>query len=527
VTSAPPTPRADHRGQLEKLARRGTASVVGAGCSAVSGVLFVVVVTNGFSPTVAGTLFAATSAFLILESVAFLGTETGLVRCLPAQLASGRAADVRRTLVVAAVPVVVLSVVVAVAVFASAGTMAPHLVGTGAAGTMTEVLRILAVVLPVAAMHAVVLAATRGMGSMRPTVVVENVGRFGLQALGVLGVQLAGGGPRELALAWALPYLLGLAVASGWLNALVAAKASGAGRPAPWLQLARAFWSYTALRAVARVMQTALKRSDIVLVAALASPAEAALYTAATRFIVLGQLFVQSVQQALSPHLSSLFARDDKEAALSVYRAATLWSMIVAWPLYLVLAGFSPTLMAVFGEGYDVASDVVLILALTMLLATACGPVDSVLLMAGRSWLSLRNSTVALAVNVGLNVLLIPAWGIRGAAISWAVAIVVRNLLPLLIVGRQLAMWPVTRATVQVAVVAVACFGSVVAVTGMTDLPVGLDLAALAVAAAGYAAVIWKRRRPLGLEAFAGAVRRRRPESETIESEDEERRVST
>ena len=57
-TSADP----QQRGTLEKLARRGTASVVGAACSAVFGVLLVVIVTNGFSPTVAGTLFAATSA---------------------------------------------------------------------------------------------------------------------------------------------------------------------------------------------------------------------------------------------------------------------------------------------------------------------------------------------------------------------------------------------------------------------------------------------------------------------------------
>ncbi len=82
---------------------------MGAGFSAVFGVLLVVVVTNGFSPTVAGTLFAATSTFLILEAVALLGTDTGLVRALPAQLASGRAADLPRTLAIAAVPVIVLS----------------------------------------------------------------------------------------------------------------------------------------------------------------------------------------------------------------------------------------------------------------------------------------------------------------------------------------------------------------------------------------------------------------------------------
>ncbi|HRD64140.1 MAG TPA: hypothetical protein PL137_24790, partial [Nocardioides sp.] len=48
----------EHRGALETLARRGSASVLGAGFSAIFGILLVVVVTNGFTPTVAGTLFA-------------------------------------------------------------------------------------------------------------------------------------------------------------------------------------------------------------------------------------------------------------------------------------------------------------------------------------------------------------------------------------------------------------------------------------------------------------------------------------
>ncbi len=185
------------------------------------------------------------------------------------------------------------------------------MVGAEAADTMTVMLQTLALVLPVAALHDLVLAATRGTGSMRPTVLVENIGRLGLQALAVLG-----GLPRRRGRARARP-------------GMVAALRAGAGAPAagcavgrsrratssraavhrPWVVLAREFWAYTAPRAIARVTQTALKRSDIVLVAALASPADAALYTAATRFVVLGQLFVQSVQQALSPHLSTLFAQ--------------------------------------------------------------------------------------------------------------------------------------------------------------------------------------------------------------------------
>ena len=508
TTASSPTD-ADHRTQLAKLARRGTASVVGAGCSAVFGVLLVVVVTNGFSPTVAGTLFAATSTFLILEAVALLGTDTGLVRVLPGQLAAGRVADVPRTLAISALPVVALSTGAAAGLYAAAPSLAPHLVGPDAATTMSEMLRALSVVLPVAAVHDLVLAGTRGMGSMRPTVVVENIGRLGFQALAVLIAYLLGAGPMMLALAWSLPYVVGLVASAAWLHRLVAGTSSAGDRAGPWGTLAREFWSYTAPRAIARVTQTALKRSDIVLVAALASPAEAALYTAATRFVVFGQLFVQSVQQALSPQLSSLFARGESRAANSVFQAATLWSMIAAWPLYLVTAAWAPFLMGIFGDGYDAASDVVVILSLTMLLATACGPVDSVLLMAGRSWLSLSNSVVTLVVNIGLNLVLIPLYGIRGAAIAWSVAIVVRNLLPLAQVRRHLSMWPMTWSTGQVALGALLCFGGVGVVVALTQLPLGVEAALFGVGLLVYSAGVYARRTVLGLDAFNTAIRRR------------------
>jgi O-antigen/teichoic acid export membrane protein len=499
----------EERGQLEKLARRGTASLVGAAFSSLSGILLVVIVTNGFSRDVAGTLFSATSAFLIIESIALLGTDTGLVKWLPTQLAAGRAVDATRTLVIASVPVLAVAVGSGVALYAYAPSLAPHMVGDGAASTMSMMLRALALVLPAAALYDLVVAATRGMGSMRPTVLVDNLGRLGLQAVAVLAVYLAGGGALALALAWSLPYVLGLVVAVWWLRSQVRGARSIAEQPTSWHTLGNEFWAYTAPRAIARVTQTALKRSDVVLVAALASPAEAALYTAATRFIVLGQLFVQSVQQALAPHLSSLFARDATKAANSVFQTATLWSVLASWPFYLVLAGFSPPLMEVFGDGYSVAADVVLILSLTMLLATACGPVDSVLLMAGRSWLSLRNSTVALAVNVGMNLVLIPLAGIRGAAISWAVAIVVRNVLPLLQVRRHLGMWPVTPPAVQVGALAVVCFGVADVITLATGLPTVLDLAALALGTLAYLYGVWSRHDALGLDAFRAALRRR------------------
>jgi len=66
-----------------------------------------------------------------------------------------------------------------------------------------------------------------------------------------------------------------------------------------------------------------------------------------------------------------------------------------------------------------------------MLVATACGQVDMVLITTGRSSWSLINGLLAVAVNVGVDLTLIPRLGITGAAIGWAAAIGVSNLVPL------------------------------------------------------------------------------------------------
>ena len=223
---------------------------------------------------------------------------------------------------------------------------------------------------------------------------------------------LVGWGATGVVIAWTLPYVAGLAVTVVWLGALLRRRDQprcerlvGAVRgdcfgPTSRAEVRRAFWRFTGPRALGTVAQMALKRLDIVLVAALRSPAEAALYAAATRFVVVGQLGVQALQQSLSPQLSALFAAGDSDGVRDVYRAATAWTMLLAWPMYLVIAVLAPELLALFGDGYSDVASVVVLLSLAMLAATASGAVDVVLLMSGHTWLSLGNNVGAMIVNV-------------------------------------------------------------------------------------------------------------------------------
>ena len=279
-----------------------------------------------------------------------------------------------------------------------------------------------------------------------------------------------------------------------------------AGRDGPGS--AAGFWGFTASRALAGVAQIVLQRLDIVLVAIISGPAQAAVYAAATRFLVAGQLANAALIQAAQPQLSHLFGIGDRAAAGAVYQATTAWLIVLTWPLYLLSALFGPQLLAVFGRSYRDGATVVVILALAMLLATACGQVDLVLITAGRSRWSLFNGLLAVLVNVAVDVALIPRAGITGAAIGWAAALAVSNLVPLAQVAWVARIHPFGRGPAAAIAVTAVAFGAV-PLAARTVLGPGLAASLAGVAAGTLLAVagLWCGCGALRLAAFPGRPR--------------------
>jgi O-antigen/teichoic acid export membrane protein len=117
--------------------------------------------------------------------------------------------------------------------------------------------------------------------------------------------------------------------------------------------------------------------------------------------------------------------------------------------------------LEVFGRSYTAGYPVMVILGFSMLLATVCGQVDMVLITSGRSSWSLANGLLTVGINVGLDIVLIPRYGILGAAIGWAVAIAVSNLMPLTQLAKVLGLHPFGRGTVIACAVSVVNFGLV------------------------------------------------------------------
>ena len=169
----------------------------------------------------------------------------------------------------------------------------------------------------------------------------------------------------------------------------------------------------------------------------------------------------------------------------------------------------APSLLSFFGPAYQQADGVIEILGASMLVATLVGPVDMVLLMAGKSSWNLLNTVAAIVANVTLNLLLIPRYGMTGAAVAWSASILLNNLLPLVQVWRLIGLHPFGTGTVAVAASAVLCIGGVGIVAGHV---LGHGVAALAVTAIVggglYTVALWRFRKLLHLSVLRAAGRR-------------------
>jgi O-antigen/teichoic acid export membrane protein len=522
-------------GRLAEVARGGLLNLIGAGVAGLGTIALTLIITRTFSQAAAGAFFTAMSLFLIVEAVVSLGSATGTVYFIARLRSLGQHQRIPEVMRTAVRPVAIVSVAAAVVLALLAAPVARLLVGgqLGHAGArpaeVTAELRALAVALPFAAMLDTLLGASRGYRAMGPTAMVDRIGRPLLQLAGV-GVAAAAGSAALLAPLWALPYLPAVGAVWLWLRriqrrsrpAAAGAASTGpastgpastepvtdrSGRAAAHGREPLRFWRFTGPRGLAALAQITIQRVDIVLVAIMRGPAEAAVYTAATRFLVAGQFGNQAISMAAQPRFTEMFARGDHRGANRIYQVTTAWLILLTWPLYLLAVSFGPQVLTVFGRSYSGGAAVMVILGLTMLLATGCGQVDMVLVTTGRSSWSLINGLLAVVVNVGLDVLLIPRYGITGAAIGWSAAIILTNLMPLAQLTATRRLHPFGSGTFITAGLSVLSFGVLPwAVRGLAGHGVLPSLAAIASGCAVMAGGMWRFRADLDLAAMPGGA---------------------
>jgi O-antigen/teichoic acid export membrane protein len=498
------------------MARKSSINLVGAVVAGLANLVLVVVLARSVSKADVGHFYTATSAFLLATVVAKLGTQTGLVYFVARLRALARPAEIPQCLSVALRPVLALGAGLAVVMFGVGAAL--HWSGSDPHTALVHELWVLAPFIPIAALSDSTLAATRGFGAMKPTVRIDSITRNLIQ-LGLCSVvAVTVGSPGLLVLAWAAPYVVSSVMAGFSVRRLTRRTVGELVPTSRSKEFSREFWKFTAPRALASLTQLLLQRLDIVLVAILRGPADAAVYTAATRLLVAGQMGGGAISTAVQPTLGATLSAGDVTATRDAYQMGTSWLILLTWPFYLLSIVYASLFLRLFGHGYTTAGSVVVILAASMLLATACGMVDMVLTMGGRTRWNLANTATALAVNVVVDLLLVPRYGVTGAAIGWAAAIVANNILPLIQIWYALRVQPFGRSTLTALSVTAASYGLL---STLSAVLVGRDhvltvAISVVVVSAVFVVLAWLMRANLRLDELLPARFRRAAKTSVV-----------
>jgi O-antigen/teichoic acid export membrane protein len=93
---------------------------------------------------------------------------------------------------------------------------------------------------------------------------------------------------------------------------------------------------------------------------------------------------------------------------------------------------YNQEILTIFGQEYIVGGIVLIILTFGQFINASVGPTGTILIMSGKQNYEVFNSIAICIMNIILNIILIPRFGIEGAAVATASSIVIINIFKIL-----------------------------------------------------------------------------------------------
>jgi O-antigen/teichoic acid export membrane protein len=172
-----------------------------------------------------------------------------------------------------------------------------------------------------------------------------------------------------------------------------------------------------------------LAYSDILLLQHFRSPEEVAVYYAAAKTLALVSFIYYSISATTAHRFSGYHVSGDRKglsAFISQSIKWTFWPSLAATALLLL---FGRPVLGLFGEQFKQGYHLMFILAAGLLARAAIGPIERLLNMLGEQRICALVYALAFGVNIGLCVVLIPHFGMAGAAIATACALMIESIL--------------------------------------------------------------------------------------------------
>ncbi|KXB05998.1 hypothetical protein AKJ51_04340, partial [candidate division MSBL1 archaeon SCGC-AAA382A20] len=159
---------------------------------------------------------------------------------------------------------------------------------------------------------------------------------------------------------------------------------------------------------------------------------EVGLYQVALPATRILKMLGTSLTFPLLPMISELWAKKDKDRIRSTLYMLMKFSFFLTIPVLLGFLTFPDVVVRVlFGSEYLAATLAIRIMSVTMLLKVVSGVFAKTLVGIGKNVLRAKIYATAAAINLFGDILLVPIWGVEGAAVAFLTAILISFFLEL------------------------------------------------------------------------------------------------
>ena len=189
-------------------------------------------------------------------------------------------------------------------------------------------------------------------------------------------------------------------------------------------------------------MSTLLGSTDRVMIGMLRGTEEAGVYTASVNTAMLVSFGLTALNAVLAPMVSSLHSTG-KHHELQRILTLAAWTLF-AWTALgsTGLLVFGPWILSLFGKAFLIGTFPLYIMVMAQIVNSSAGSVGLLLNMTGHQKFTSVVLAAAAALNVLLNFVLIPRFGMNGAAAATGTAMVAWNAAMLAVVHRKLHLNP-------------------------------------------------------------------------------------
>jgi O-antigen/teichoic acid export membrane protein len=457
-----------YKTSLRRIARGAGRSFFSLGIGRAVGFATQIVLARVLGPTQLGFYVLGLAIVILLGELARFGLDIAAVRFVARYRAERDISRMRGTILLALGASFVVSLAFSIALFLTAGFLAGELFGDPALET---VIRAFSIAVPFFTLVVVAAAATEGFETVRYSVPARQilqpvVNSAFIVVFYLLGYQVLGA---------VTAYIISMVCAAVYiLYRLLRLFPELLDRETPPIFEIRLLLGVSGAGTVSIFAEYANIWTATIVLGIFSTAEEVGIYNPAARTALLFGIVYVAFGYIFSPIISSRYSSGMLRELSNLYRDVSRWIFIGGLSVCLPIILLSKDILAIFGEEFVAGWVVTSLIAAAMLLISSAGATNQVLLMTGYQGIYTLAFVSAAIVGIAGSFVLVPVFGMLGAALACAGSYVVPNIITLAAIRKRLDLWPYSHQYLKPLIAALFAVAVILAAKLLVPISAGL-----------------------------------------------------